>query len=65
MADGIIGAYKGVPVTSIEDIIREFEKIGYTHEQAIKLTELAQQPIAIDASMDMDEIIDKLNSIPN
>lgn len=49
---------------NIEDYIKDFEKMGYTTEEAKQLIEEATQPVDISfMDEEFQEIVDKWNSI--
>lgn len=48
---------------SIEEYAKDFEKLGYTHDEAIELINSAMQPVTIDTS-DWDRIVEEFNNIP-
>lgn len=47
---------------SIEEYAKDFEKLGYTHEEAIELINSAMQPVTIDTS-DWDRLVEEFNNI--
>ena len=47
---------------SIEEYAKDFEKLGYTHDEAIELINSAMQPVTIDTS-DWDRIVEEFNNI--
>ena len=49
---------------SIEEYAKDFEKLGYTHEESIELAKLAIQPVTIDQDFDFDKAIEIFNSLP-
>lgn len=48
---------------SIEEWVKDFEKLGYTHEESVELAKAAIQPITINPEIDWDEIIKAFNAI--
>lgn len=48
---------------SIEEYAKDFEKIGYTHEESIELAKVAIYPITINPAINWDEIVEAFNSI--
>ena len=53
--------YIGIDL-SIEEYAKDFEKLGYTHEEAIELINSAMQPVTIDTS-DWDRLVEEFNNI--
>lgn len=49
---------------SIEEYAKDFEKLGYTHEESIELAKAAIQPVTINPEIGWDEIVEAFNSIP-
>ena len=49
---------------SIEEYAKDFEKLGYTHEESVELAKLAIQPITIDPDFDFDKAIEIFNNLP-
>ena len=47
---------------SIEEYAKDFEKLGYTHDEAIELINSAMQPVTIDTS-DWDRLVEEFNNI--
>ena len=48
---------------SIEEYTKDFEKLGYTHEESIELAKAAIQPITINPAINWDEIVEAFNAI--
>ena len=48
---------------SIEEYAKDFQKLGYTHEESMELAKAAIQPITINPAINWDEIIEAFNSI--
>lgn len=48
---------------SIEEYAKDFEKLGYTHDEAIELINSAMKPVTIDTS-DWDRLVEEFNNIP-
>lgn len=53
--------YIGIDL-SIEEYAKDFEKLGYTHDEAIELINSAMQPVTIDTS-DWDRLVEEFNNI--
>lgn len=53
--------YIGIDL-SIEEYAKDFEKLGYTHDEAIELINYAMQPVTIDTS-DWDRLVEEFNNI--
>ena len=49
---------------SMEEYVKDFEKLGYTHEESVELAKLAIQPVTIDSDFDFDKAIEIFNSLP-
>lgn len=49
---------------SIEEYAKDFEKLGYTHEESMELAKAANQPITINPAINWDEIVEAFNNIP-
>ena len=49
---------------SIEEYAKDFEKLGYTHEESMELAKAAIQPITINPAINWDEIVEAFNNIP-
>ena len=47
----------------IEEWVKDFEKLGYTHEESVELAKAAIEPITINPSINWDEIVEAFNSI--
>lgn len=48
---------------SIEEYTKDFEKLGYTHEESVELAKAAIQPITINPAINWDEIVEAFNAI--
>lgn len=48
----------------ISEYIKEFELLGYNHEEAIELAKYAVLPITINPELGWDEIVEAFNSVP-
>lgn len=48
---------------SIEEYVKDFEKLGYTHEESVELAKAAIKPITINPEINWDEIVEAFNSI--
>ena len=48
---------------SAEEYVKEFELLGYTHDEAIALVDSAMQPVTIDTS-DWDRIVEEFSKLP-
>lgn len=48
---------------SIEEYAKDFEKLGYTHEESMELAKAAIQPITINPAINWDEIVEAFNNI--
>ena len=48
---------------SIEEYAKDFERLGYTHEESIELAKAAIKPVTINPEIDWDEIVGAFNSI--
>lgn len=48
---------------SIEEYAKDFEKLGYTHEESVELAKAAIEPITINPEINWDEIVEAFNSI--
>lgn len=48
----------------VEEWVKDFEKLGYTHEESVELAKAAIEPITINPSINWDEIVEAFNSIP-
>lgn len=48
---------------SIEEYAKDFEKLGYTHEEAIELAKAAIQPVTINPEIGLDKIVESFNAI--
>lgn len=48
---------------SMEKWIKDFEKLGYTHDEAIALVDSAMQPVTIDTS-DWDRLVEEFCKLP-
>lgn len=48
---------------SAEECVKEFELLGYTHDEAIALVDSAMQPVTIDTS-DWDRIVEEFSKLP-
>ena len=49
---------------SIGEYAKDFEKLGYTHEESIELAKAVIEPITINPAINWDEIVEAFNSIP-
>lgn len=49
---------------SIEEYAKDFENLGYTHEESIELAKAAIRTVTINPEIDWDEIVDAFNNIP-
>lgn len=48
---------------SMEEYAKDFEKLGYTHEESIELAKAAIEPIIINPEINWDEIVEAFNNI--
>lgn len=48
---------------SIEEYAKDFEKLGYTHEESVELAKAAIKPITLNPEISWDEIVEEFNSI--
>ena len=48
---------------SIEESVKDFEKLGYTHEESIERAKAAIQPVTINPEIGWDEIVEAFNAI--
>lgn len=48
---------------SIEEYAKDFEKLGYTHEESIELAKAAIKPVTINPDIGWGEIVEAFNSI--
>lgn len=51
---GVMGKFYGIPVSSDNDIVAGFERLGYSREEAEKLCELSKMPVTICTDIDID-----------
>lgn len=49
---------------SIEEYAKDFEKLGYTHDESVELAKAAIQPVTIAPDFDFDKAIEIFNSLP-
>ena len=49
---------------SMEEYVKDFELLGYTHDEAIKLGRLAVERLLTVDTSDWDRIVEEFNSIP-
>lgn len=49
---------------SIEEYAKDFEKLGYTHDESVELAKAAIQPVTISPDFDFDKAIEIFNSLP-
>lgn len=49
---------------SIEEYAKDFEKLGYTHEESMELAKAAIQPITINPAINWYDIVEAFNNIP-
>ena len=48
---------------SIEEYTKDFERLGYTHEESIELAKAAIKPVTINPEIGWNEIVDAFNAI--
>lgn len=47
----------------IEEYAKDFEKLGYTHEESIEFAKAAIQPVTINSEIGWDEFVEAFNAI--
>ena len=48
---------------SMGEYVKDFELLGYTHDEAIELTKAAIEPITINPAINWGEIVEAFNNI--
>lgn len=48
---------------SMDEYVKDFELLGYTHDEAIEFAKTTIQPITFNPAINWDEIIEAFNSI--
>ena len=49
---------------SIEEYAKDFERLGYTHEESIEFAKAVIKPVTINPNIDWDRIVEEFNNIP-